>query len=541
MLILLLFSFLAGVITILSPCIFPVLPIILASSANGSKRHAWGVVGGFILSFTFFTLFLSALVRATGVSPDFVRHVAVFVIAGFGFVLLVPRLQLAFEGIASRMASWAGGSKKVDSGLWGGILVGLSLGLIWTPCVGPILASVIALALTGSVSGEAFFITLAYALGTAIPMLLILLGGRQIFVKVPSLARNLGTIQKAFAVLMVLTAVGLFFNLDRQFQTYFLEKFPAYGAGLTKIEDNSLVRQQLNGMNEMPSGVELAPELIPGGEWFNSDPLTLESLRGKVVLVDFWTYSCINCIRTLPYLKAWHEKYADDGLVIIGVHAPEFEFEKNPENLRKAIEDFGLKYPIVQDNDFATWTAYNNRYWPAKYFIDAEGVIRDSHFGEGDYEESELLIQSLLKEAGFSPKENLGGTAEYSVDANTPETYLGSARSGGLKPVSEFPEELELNQLALQGSWTIEEEKAAPARDARLRFHFDAKDVYLVMNPVDATPGQVEVFLDGVSQGVVTVDSDKLYTLLELDEAGDHLLELHFLDSNVETFAFTFG
>lgn len=424
MLVLVLFAFIAGVITILSPCIFPVLPIILASSTTGSKRHAWGVVSGFICSFTFFTLFLSTLVRLTGVSADALRSLAVLVIAVLGLTLLIPRLQLFFEHAVSKLASWAGRrSAGGDMGFSGGILVGISLGLIWTPCVGPILASVIALALAGSVSGQAFFITLAYAVGTAIPMLLILWGGRQIFVRLPGLARHLGTIQKVFAVLMVLTAIGLHFNLDRRFQTYFLEKFPSYGAGLTRIEDNDLVRSQLNHMDE-PSMVTLAPELIAGGEWFNSDPLTLESLRGKVVLVDFWTYSCINCIRTLPYLEDWYEKYKDQGFVIIGVHSPEFEFEKEADNVRKAIADFGITYPVVQDNDFATWNAYNNHYWPAKYFVDAKGELRFSHFGEGNYDESEQWIQDLLKEAGYQPEAAIDNV-DYSLDAVTPETYVG--------------------------------------------------------------------------------------------------------------------
>ena len=219
------------------------------------------------------------------------------------------------------------------TGFGGGLLIGFSVGLLWTPCVGPILASVISLAITGTVTFDAFLITLAYSLGTAIPMFLIILGGQNALRRVPWLLANTGKIQKAFGILMIITAIGIYFNVDRRFQTYILNTFPQYGAGLTQFEDNEMIRKQLDkksggkikkeDMNKLQ-----APELIPGGVWFNSDPLTLSQLKGKVVIIDFWTYTCINCQRTFPYLKQWHEKYKDQGLVIIGVHSPEFEFEK---------------------------------------------------------------------------------------------------------------------------------------------------------------------------------------------------------------------
>jgi len=245
---------------------------------------------------------------------------------------------------------------------------------------------------------------------------------------------------------MMITAIAIFFNIDRQFQSFVLEAFPSYGVGLTKFEENALVKQKIKEFNENsdperesslignPSPVTSddygeASELIAGGEWINSEPLTLAELRGKVVLIDFWTYSCINCIRTLPYLAKWHETYANQGLVIIGVHTPEFEFEKDIENVRTAADDFGLEYPIMQDNQFATWKAFNNRYWPAKYLIDAEGHIRYFHFGEQGYDETESKIRELLKEAGaavdgVSAVEN----QEYKTYSRTPELYLGYDR-----------------------------------------------------------------------------------------------------------------
>ncbi|MDA1061051.1 MAG: cytochrome c biogenesis protein DipZ [bacterium] len=453
----------------------------------------------------------------------------------------------------------------LTGGFGSGFFVGISLALIWTPCVGPILASVIALALSGSVNGSAVLITFAYAFGTAIPLLIVMYGGRALLNRVPWLLRNLGRIQKIFGVLLILVAIALYFNFDRQFQTYILGKFPSYGSGIIQLEENEKVFDALDEIFNQDidednlgkpmfdmggSKYPLAPELTGTGEWFNSEPLTIESLNGKVVLVDFWTYSCINCIRTLPYIESWHEKYADDGLVIIGVHTPEFEFEKDAGNLQKAIDDFGLTYPIVQDNDYKTWRAYNNRYWPAKYFIDAGGHIRDTHFGEGDYDESEELIHELLNEAGSSVSDTIDNQ-DYSIDSSTPETYLGYGRTSGfaspeaLKPDEEvkysFPENLDLNSYALSGKWVINEEMSLMDATAKLRFDFQAKDVFLVMNPSNDVGGRVEIFLDGESQGIITVDTDRLYDIVRLDEPGEHLLELHFLDGGIETYAFTFG
>src|SRR3989344_9651039 len=366
------FAFLAGIVTILSPCILPVLPVVLSGGISGGKQRPLGIVAGFISSFTFFTLFLTSIVRATGVSPDALRSVSVVVIIAFGLSLLVPKLQAFIEQFLSRVSSLAKRTERSDFA--GGIFIGASLGLVWTPCVGPILASVISLALTGTVTTTAFFITLAYSIGTAIPMLAIVWGGRALLQKVPWLVASTGKIQKIFGLLMILTALAIATNLDRKFQTYILTTFPQYGVGLTKLEDNPIVKKQLVDMQT--NDRQTAPELTAGGQWFNSEPLTLSQLKGKVVLVDFWTYTCINCIRTLPYLKNWYAKYKDKGFVIIGVHTPEFEFEKDASNVARAIADFGLEYPVMQDNDYATWRAYDNRYWAAKYLIDKEGKIR---------------------------------------------------------------------------------------------------------------------------------------------------------------------
>lgn len=533
MILLIVFAFLAGIVTILSPCILPILPVVLSGSVGGGKRRPFGIVTGFVASFTFFTLFLTLIVKATGVSADSLRLLSVFVIFFFGLSLILPGFQVLVEKLFSKLPQFSTGSKE---GFSGGLVLGLGLGLLWTPCVGPILASVISLALTGSVNFTAFFITLAYSLGTAIPMFIIIYTGRQVLGRLQPYS---AIIQKSFGVLMILTALALYFNLDRKLQTFILQTFPNYGAGLTRLEDNPIVQKQLGQLQTTPMPASKigqpmneflpsilpdygpAPELIPGGQWFNSDPLTLENLRGKVVLIDFWTYTCINCIRTLPYLKSWDDKYRDKGLVIIGVHTPEFEFEKNPENVARAIADFGLKYAVMQDNDYATWNAYSNRYWPAKYLIDKDGRVRYTHFGEGDYDAIEKIIQQLL--AVDMPISN----PTYNITARTPELYLGSARR-----VSGY--------FTTAGDWKYSAEYANPQSGATLTLNFEAKDVFLVMAPRQQ-PGQVKVFLDGKLQTTITVGSDKLYDLVRLPAPGRHKLRLEFLDSNVNLFAFTFG
>lgn len=572
MLILLLFAFVAGVVTVLSPCILPLLPVILSSSDGSGKQRPTGVIIGFIASFTFFTLFLSTIVQFSGIPSSALRSLSVVILALFGISLLIPKVQALIEQLFSRFANLMPSGQK-RQGFWGGIVIGLSLGLLWTPCVGPILASVISLAITGTVTAQSFLITLSYAIGTAIPLFLIMLAGSTALQRVPWLVRNTSLIQKLFGVLMIITAVAIHFNVDRSFQTFILNTFPQYGAGLTQIEDNQQVQNALQTVTQpkeegdmkpsllnkltLPKG-PAAPELVPGGEWFNSEPLMLADLKGKVVLVDFWTYSCINCQRTLPYLKTWWEKYQDKGLVIIGVHSPEFEFEKDPKNVAKALTDFGITYPVVQDNSFATWKAYRNQYWPAKYLIDAEGYIRYTHFGEGQYDKTEETIQALLEEAGMSAGSEPIDNPSYSTSARTPETYLGYARIENLVSREQIkrdtlqtftaPARIPDSQFAYVGDWMLTAEYAAPAPNAELLLQFDAKEVYLVARPKTAS-GSFQVFLDGqatslgddVENGVVTVDSDRLYKLIKLPSSGKHQLRLVFPEDSLEVFAFTFG
>ncbi len=547
MLILLLFSFLGGIVTILSPCILPILPIVLSGSITGGKRRPLGVVVGFIASFTFFTLFLTTLVKAAGVSPDVLRMIAVVIIVTFGLGLIIPSFQAVLERMFSRVAN-TGPKTNTGDGFLSGIIVGLSLGLVWTPCVGPILASIIALAATQSVGLHAVILTLVYAFGTSLPLLAITFGGRSLLANHPWLTQNTAIIQKLFGVFMLLTALAIFFSWDRAFQSFILNTFPNYGTGLTNIENNQAVQKQLQQFKNSKGGDMVhdvleanygnAPELVAGGKWFNTTPLTMKELRGKVVLVDFWTYTCINCIRTLPYTTSWWKKYEDKGLVIIGVHTPEFEFEKNPDNVAKALKDFGIEYPVMQDNNYATWNAFANQYWPAEYFIDKNGNIRFTHFGEGNYDESEGHIQTLLAETGVTDQPKITNP-EYQIYAQSPETYLGNARG-------------DYSRITTTGNWTKSDEFAMPKKGATLTYHFNAKNVYLVMRPhMEATSGHIRVFLDGkevgtlagtdVQDGVVTISADRLYTLVNLTQPGDHTVKLEFLDDNTELYAFTFG
>jgi cytochrome c biogenesis protein CcdA/thiol-disulfide isomerase/thioredoxin len=381
--ILLIFAFLAGLVTILSPCILPILPIVLSGSLLSGKHRPLGVITGFIASFTFFAVFSFALAHALGFSTEILRYIAVFLLVLFGATVFVPKLQAQLELLTSKFSSIGQGKKR--TGFWGGFIMGVTLGIIWTPCVGPILASVLTLAATSQISLELILITFAYSLGTALPLFFIAYGGKRALSTMPLLKQNAVKIQKLFGVLIIVTAFLIFFNLDRAFQTYILQAFPQYGQGLTSFEKNDKVDAALQKLKNNES--VLMPDLFSNKtpapnrnfdgatRWLQSSPLTLDQLKGKVVLIDFWTYTCINCIRTLPYVTSWYEKYKDRGFVIIGVHTPEFEFEKSEKNVKSALAQYKITYPVVQDNDYKIWNSYNNQYWPAHYLIDKDGYI----------------------------------------------------------------------------------------------------------------------------------------------------------------------
>ncbi len=564
MLLLILFAFLAGFVTILSPCILPILPIVLSGSLAGGKKRPLGIVAGFILSFSFFTLSLTAIVKATGLSSDALRTVAVFVIFFFGLSLLLPQTQLFLEKLFTSLSGIAPKDSQNKSGFFGGIVVGLSLGLIWAPCVGPILASVITLAATSSVSLAAVFITVAYAVGSGVPMLAITYGGRQLLQKIPGLLSNTANIQKGFGVFMMIAAIGIYFNLDRRFQTYVLTVFPQYGTGLTVFEQNKLVTDELTKLKTVKADLSMnqtAPDFVGGTGWINSPPLSLQKeLKGKVVLVDFWTYSCINCIRTLPYIRKWYDTYKDKGFVVIGVHSPEFEFEKVTANVKKAVADFQIAYPVVQDNDFKIWSAYQNQFWPAHYLIDQSGKIRYTHFGEGNYVETENAIRELLKEQPLHQAEAITSNQPLS-----PETYLGWGRADAYVNDNhiqndqfaeyQFMGNLPDDGVGITGNWQVSREYIQSGKnDATLSFRFLAHQVYLVMdNGEGKPPAKVQVLMDGKplpqkywtsdmdSEGNIVVDGPRKYDAVDLkNEYGRHTLQFIF-PSGVMAFAFTFG
>jgi cytochrome c biogenesis protein CcdA/thiol-disulfide isomerase/thioredoxin len=589
------FAFLSGIITILSPCIFPLLPIMLSGGVGGGKTRSAGIVSGFIISFTFFTLTLTSIVQLIGIPPESLLIAAVVIIILFGMTMILPPLHEWFARITSRIANLGRTKKQTKSagteqnkslkGFLGGLPVGVSLGLVWTPCVGPIMASVISLALTERVDSGAVFITLAYAIGTSIPMLAIMLGGNSLMRHVPFLTRNTDKIQKIFGVLMIVVGISIGFGWDRDLQAGILNLFPDYGKGILAIENTALVMEALD-KKEASTGEKTgkiktfsyasipmdgrtkdygeAPPFVTSGEWFNvgdsglggPPSLSMEELRGRVVLVDFWTYSCINCIRSIRYLKNWYDAYRDTGFVIIGVHTPEFEFEKNPSNVKKAVKDLGITWSVVLDNDYEQWKAYSNRYWPAHYFIDTKGHIRYFHFGEGSYDAQEGVIRVLLKEAGKNPGQDLS-MPDPKLTSKTPETYLGYGRTRGftsdISPVKDtaadyrpvkIPSNSEWN---LSGRWTMTREYIVPETEGILQLGFHAKAVFLVIEP-EEPGGRIVVKVDGkpaqntedIAGGILRPVESRLYKIAGFQEPEPHILQLN-VGGRLRLFAFTFG
>lgn len=573
MMILAFFAFLSGIVTILSPCILPVLPIILSGTVGGKKKPV-GIVLGFVISFSLFTLALSALVQAFSISADTLRYVAVAIIVTFGITLMIPKLQLVLENILSKVARSKGTSNR--NGFFGGVMTGLSLGLVWTPCVGPIMASVISLAVSQQVDGGSVIIVAAYSLGTAIPMFAIMAGGRKLLNRFPKITAKTKEIQRVFGVIMIAAGLMIGFGFDRSFQTLILEVFPNYGTGLTTFEQGNLVQNALNDRNAdsntsdsfdwsvssesaKVSNYGEAPEFIAKGPWLNTEqPLSIEALKGKVVLIDFWTYSCINCVRTIPHLREIYDKYEKYGLEIIGVHSPEFPFERNVENVQKAIEELQITWPVVLDNDFTQWNAYNNRYWPAQFFIDGNGEIRYFHFGEGGYDEAEQVIRTLLQDNGAELDNQ--ETIEISTDSlseRTPEIYLGYLRATNFASEGRFDEDtltafekkeyLELGEWSLGGEWIIRNDFIEIDGDGELELLFKGKDVYMVIEPLN-DESIITVEINGKSpqdtadvvNGVLKPNSSRLYHLGSFSDSYEKLLGLK-ISGNVRLFTFTFG
>jgi len=540
-------AFVAGVVTAISPCVLPVLPIVLAGGATGGRRRPYAIVVGLVMSFTAFTLAATALLSALGLPDDLLRNIAIAVVLLVGISLLVPPLGRLVE----RPFQALGRRRPGDAG--GGFLLGTSLGLLFTPCAGPVIAAVAALAATSRFSVESVLVTLSYALGAGVVLLLFALAG-QSGVNLQGLRRRAPQVRQALGAVIAGAAVLMIFGLDLKLATY----VPGYTRSLQRVERAAAAQREIDrlvaGRRHVLPESQLrdfgqAPEFQEIDRWVNSKPLTLASLRGKVVLIDFWTYSCINCLRTLPFVKRWADTYRAAGLVVVGVHTPEFAFERVPANVERAVASLGVRYPVALDNGYGTWSAWGNQYWPAKYLVDRRGQVRYAHFGEGEYQRSEDVIRTLLAEKALPKPVSASIRDQTPTELLTPETYLGSARidrfvGSRLVPGSEadysIPKVVPPGSFAYGGRWTVEKERIVAGLDARLRLSFRAHKVFLVLGANGRT-GIVQVRVDGRSLKTVRVTEDRLYTLAELPgEAGNHTLDLS-LSPGTEAYAFTFG
>jgi len=540
-------AFLEGLALIVSPCILPVLPLVLAASVEGGRRRPYGIIIGFVLAFSLFAIAARKIVALLGVDLDVIKDASLVLLALFGAVLLSEKLSEKFSALTQGAANF--GNRLASSGgegLMSGVLIGALIGLVWTPCAGPILAAVLVQVIRQQTDLAGNLIIVSFAIGAGVPMLAIALSGRKIMSKLGFFTRHAEGVRKAFGVLILLSVAYIASGVDAQ--TFF--------ASANKPQATQSELTLRNGLDRPYP----APEFAGIDAWLNSQPLTMKSLKGKVVLVDFWTYSCINCIRTLPYITDWDRKYRDKGLVIVGVHAPEFEFEKKLDNVKAAIAQHGIHYPVALDNNLATWTNFNNVYWPAHYLINRDGQVVYTHFGEGEYDVTENNIRYLL---GLKSKaDGMQAQEQASAPDQTPETYLGYARAdsfGGKEPVVRngrgsyrFPAFLPEDAWALNGGWQVEAEKiVAQEKGAALRLNFKSSKVFLVLGSASGKPVRVTLKLNGepvggsagkdAPNGVVTVERNTLYELIDQKTPKNSLLEIQTDSPGVEAYAFTFG
>jgi cytochrome c biogenesis protein CcdA/thiol-disulfide isomerase/thioredoxin len=549
MIVLLLFALLAGAATALSPCALPVVPALLSASATGGRRRPLGIVLGLSATFAITIVGLAEVAGGVGLGDGALRGVAIVALLVFGIAVAVPSIGARLEAPLSRLSRL--GPRTRGDGFASGLGVGAALGFVYAPCTGPILAAVVTV---GAASGRSIAVAAAYTLGTALVLLALALGGRRLAGRF----RGPG-LQVALGGVMIVTAVAMLARADIRLQTTLaqhldnggvlgfladpagpLERSGAVEGRLADLRGRSRFapRADMRKRSGLPV-LGTAPEFTGTQRWFNSEPLSLARLRGHVVLIDFWTYTCINCIRTQPYLKAWDARYRTRGLTIVGVHSPEFAFEKDAGNVRRAVHAAGLRYPVVQDNDLETWKAWGNQYWPAEYLVDANGKVRHVHFGEGGYGETEAAIRALLAEAGA---QRLGEHARPRAAGGppgartTPETYLGSLRAERFVKTRELPPD----SFALRGSWKVGLESATAGRGARIDARVHAQKVFLVLSSPGASPRRVRVSVDGRPHRVVTVRGQRLYTLVSLPRSGEHRLSLR-VDRGLSGYAFTFG
>jgi cytochrome c biogenesis protein CcdA/thiol-disulfide isomerase/thioredoxin len=532
-------AFLAGVVTAVSPCVLPVLPIVFAGGASGSgRRRPVAIVAGVVVAFTASLLFVTWLLRTLGLPQDLLRDLAIALLFVVAAMLVVPQLALLIERPLSRLSRRPGGD------LGGGFVLGLVLGIVFIPCGGVIQGYIAAQsASVGDLGARTIAITVFYALGAALPMLAIAYGGQAAASSLRLFRAHAREVRMALGVVVAASAFLIAFGVDRTLQ----QKIGDYTHSLQAAERSCATQRRLGYRCVSTSNLaDLggAPDFVGITKWFNSKPLTMQQLRGKVVLVDFWTYSCINCLRTLPHLRAWWRDYHRAGLEIVGVHTPEFAFEAEPSNVRAATKDLGVPWPVALDPKYATWKAYRNEYWPAEYLIDRSGHIRHEHFGEGEYGNTERLIRELLGEPG-PPRAQLADMTP--TELITPETYLGYdhqlERYAGSTPTPGrsarylLPAVVPQNEWGLLGMWKLGPEHTTAGGNAVLALHFHAKDVYLVMGG----HGRVGVFVNGRRLRTIAVRGiGRLYTVLSTPHLLDAQLRLTFTPG-ISVYSFTFG
>jgi cytochrome c biogenesis protein CcdA/thiol-disulfide isomerase/thioredoxin len=583
MLLLMLFAFIAGAGTAITPCVLPVLPALLSASALGGRRRPLGIVIGLSATFTVAIVALAQLVKGVGLASGAARTLAIVVLLAFGVVLLIPGAAARVEAPLSRLARF--GPKTRGDGFWSGLAVGGALGFVCAPCAGPILAAVTSVSASTGPTLKIVAVALAFAAGLGCVLLLWALGGRALADRVKRSLRG-HVVERALGAVLLLTGVAMAFNLDVRFEETLAKdtSLPAFLVNPTRaLENSGAVQNRLASLrpasrfaerqkeaSQVPMtgttevaipGVQTpplpnlgeAPPFTDTQQWFNTAggrPLTLSGLRGHVVLVDFWTYTCINCIRTLPFLKGLYATYHRYGLEIVGVESPEFTFEQEASNVAQAVRSDGIRYPVVQDNQLGTWNAYQNQYWPAEYLIDAQGNVRHTQFGEGEYKQSEAAVRQLLHDAGARdlPPPMSAGAIVPSSGVGTPETYLDPRRAQGFAQplaagVHSYPgaSNVGLNEVALKGTWNAGSESiAAVSSGASIELGFQAARVYLVMTSANNVPREVTVLLDGRRYSTVTVAGQRLYTLASLPADQQHTLMVQ-VPPGVSAYDFTFG
>ncbi|HEV2755624.1 MAG TPA: cytochrome c biogenesis protein DipZ [Actinomycetota bacterium] len=556
-------AFVGGAASALTPCVLPILPALLAVSGSGDRRRVVGVIAGLELSFFLVGIVLAGILTTLGLPDELLQWVAAALLVAFALTMLVPALHRRFQsGIGRLVAPLAGGTRR--GGFLGGVVAGAPLGLVWAPCAGPILAGITVAGATGTYDARTVTTMVAYGLGMLGPLLLIGFGGRRIGTFLRAKLGGGRRVEIGMGVVLLATAAfvatGWTNSINRFLaETVNLTSTPTAGLERDALTDGifaagaggrirlSRAELEASGYPELEELADYgrAPELAGISHWFNTEEeLSLDALRGKVVLVDFWTYSCINCIRTFPYLREWYSKYEDDGFVILGVHTPEFAFERDPSNVGEAIDDFGIEYPVALDPDYATWDRFYNRYWPAHYLIDRDGILRSVHYGEGAYDRTENEIRHLLSLRGSVPE------AEDDFGSpRTPETYLGYARADrfagdpvllpGESAEYEPPGDLPVNWWTYDGTWTVGAESAEAGPGAAIELHYLASDVHVVVGPPPGGSGTMTIVDGDGEPRRIEVDRHRLYTV----RSGDHrtgLLRLE-LSEGVEVYSFTFG